>query len=104
VICKITGCERPKFALGICSRHYSRQRRGVTELASPPQDAAGLNRNNTSGARGVHWCSVRRRWRVSPRQDGTRFYGGTFSEEQLEEACEAARKPASQIEREERER
>lgn len=94
------GCGRPKFALGLCSRHYSRQRRGVTELASPQQDAAGLNRNNISGVRGVHWSTNHRRWTVSLRKNRVRFYNGTFEEDELEEAKAAAEALAAKLERE----
>ena len=35
-ICKIDGCNRKAHVLGLCSRHYDRQRQGITDMSPEP--------------------------------------------------------------------
>jgi hypothetical protein len=50
----------------------------------------GLNRNNTSGVRGVYWSRQNNKWQVSVKHHGKIYYGGRFPIDQLAEAEQAA--------------
>lgn len=51
------------------------------------QNRAGLNRNNKSGVRGVHWVNSDEKWIAKGHKDGTPVHVGRF--DSLEEAAAA---------------
>ena len=51
---------------------------------------AGLQSNNKSGVRGVHWCAAKEKWKLMVECNGKKHFGGYFSD--LDQARSAALK------------
>lgn len=56
------------------------------------ENRAGLNRNNTSGVRGVYWDEPRQQWRASVRHNMRRLFIGRFDTIEEAEAAAIARR------------
>jgi hypothetical protein len=54
-----------------------------------------LNKNNTSGHKGVSWCKLTNKWKTSIKLEGKRINLGTF--DNLEEAAEVVREAREEL-------
>lgn len=65
--CYTPACVRPDHLQAVTNQHNIENR-------------SGLNSNNKSGVRGVHWDSARQRWSAGAKSNGRWHYAGRFKD------------------------